>query len=98
MLRVTHKAPGTELRRDAYEVVVDGERIGSVEMSDMVEVPVETGHHTVEVRRGRRSSRPVSFDPAEGETVSFRWTEERFSPIFLASFVIPRLPLKLVRA
>ena len=34
---------------------------------------------------------------AEGEIVAFRCTGKRFLPIFLASFVVPRLALKLVR-
>jgi hypothetical protein len=48
-LKLTHKAIGAEVRRGAYDVVVDGQRAGSLEM------------------------------------------------IFLASFIIPRLALKLVR-
>ena len=32
-LKLTHKAIGAEVRRGTYDVVVDGERVGSVEMS-----------------------------------------------------------------
>ena len=38
-----------------------------------------------------------AFDAAEGEVVAFRCTGKRFLPIFLASFIAPRLALKLVR-
>jgi len=96
-LRLTHKAIGAEVRRDKYEVVVDGERIGSVEMNDAIETPIEPGRHNLQVRNGRKSSSTESFDAAEGEIVSFRCTGKRFLPIFLASFIIPRLALKLVR-
>jgi hypothetical protein len=96
-LRVTHKAIGTEVRRDPYEILVDGQRAGAVKMNDTVELPIEPGHHTVQLRDGRKSSSAESFDAAEGETVAFRATGKRFLPIFLASFVVPSLALKLKR-
>jgi hypothetical protein len=33
-LKLTHKATGAEVRRGAYDVVVDGHRVGSVEMNN----------------------------------------------------------------
>ena len=96
-LKLTHKAIGAEVRRGAYDVVVDGERVGSVEMNKTVEIPVEPGRHSLQLRSGRNSSSTQTFDAAEGETVAFRCTGKRFLPIFLASFVVPRLALKLVR-
>ena len=96
-LKVTHKAIGAEVRRGTYDVVVDGRRHGSVEMNDTIEIPVEPGRHTLQVRNGRQSSSTETFDVAEGEIVAFRCTGKRFLPIFLASFVVPRLALQLVR-
>jgi hypothetical protein len=96
-LKLTHKAIGAEVRRDPYHVVVDGERVGSVEMNDTVDIPVEPGRHTLQVRDGRKSSGTETFDVAEGGIVAFRCTGKRFLPIFLASFIFPRLALKLVR-
>jgi hypothetical protein len=96
-LELTHKAIGAEVRRGTYDVVVDGERVGSVEMNDTIEIPVEPGRHTLQVRNGRNSSSTQNFDAAEGEIVAFRCTGKRLLPIFLASFVVPRLALKLVR-
>ena len=96
-LRLTHRAIGAEVRRGAYEVLIDGERVGSVDMNDTMEVPVEAARHTLQVRNGRKSSSTETFDAAEGEIVAFRCTGKRFLPIFLASFIVPRLALKLVR-
>jgi len=96
-LKVTHKAIGAEVRRSPYDVVVDGERAGSVEMNQTIEIPVEPGRHTLQVRDGRNSSSTETFDAAEGEIVAFRCTGKRFLPLFLASFAVPRLALKLVR-
>ena len=96
-LKLTHEAIGAEVRRGAYEAVVDGARAGSVEMNHTVEIPVESGRHTLQIRSGRDSSSTQTFDAAEEETVAFRCTGKRPLPIFLASFVVPSLALKLVR-
>ena len=94
-LRLTHKAIGAEVRRGPYEIVVDGRRVGSVEMNDTTEVPVEPGQHTLQVRNGRNSSRTVTFDAADGQVVAYRCTGKRLLPIFLMSFFLPRLALSL---
>ena len=96
-LKLTHKAIGAEVRRGTYDVVVDGERAVSVEMNHTIEIPVEPGRHTLQVRNGRNSSSTQAFDAAEDEIVAFRCTGKRLLPIFLASFAVPRLALKLVR-
>ncbi len=96
-LKLTHKAIGAEVRRGPYDVVVDGERVGAVEMNDSIKLPVEPGRHTLQIRNGRESSSTETFDAAEDGIVAFRCTGKRFLPIFLASFIVPRLALKLVR-
>jgi hypothetical protein len=96
-LKLTHKAIGAEVRRGTYDIVVDGRRAGSVDMNDAFEIPIEPGHHTLQVRNGRNSSRTQSFDAAEGQTVAFRATGKSFLPVFLASFVVPSLALQLRR-
>jgi hypothetical protein len=96
-LRVTHKAIGAEVRRDSYDVLLDGKRVESVEMNETIELPFDSGRHTLQVRNGRKSSATEAFDAAEGQVVAFRCTGKRALPIFLASFVVPRLALKLVR-
>jgi hypothetical protein len=95
-LRVAHKAIGAEVRRGDVDVIVDGERLGTVEMNATVEIPLEPGPHRVQVRSGRKSSRTRTFDAADGQTVSFRCTGKRFLPVFLASFIVPSLALVLV--
>ncbi|MDQ2959920.1 MAG: hypothetical protein M3R48_02560 [Candidatus Dormibacteraeota bacterium] len=96
-LKLTHKAIGVEVRRGPYDVVVDGQPAGSVEMDDMIEIPIEPGRHTLQVRNGRNSSRAQTFVASEGQTVAFRATGKSFLPIFLASFVVPSLALQLRR-
>ena len=96
-LKLSHKAIGAEVRRGTFDVLVDGKHAGSVEMNDTIEIPVEPGRHTLQVRNGRNSSGTQTFDAAEGEVIAFRCTGKRFLPLFLASFVVPSLALKLRR-
>ena len=96
-LKLMHKTIGVEVRRGTYDVVLDGERVGSLELNEPIEIPVERGQHTLQVRNGRNSSRTKTFDAADGETVAFRCTGKRFLPLFLASFVVPSLALVLIR-
>jgi hypothetical protein len=97
-LKVTHKTIGVEVRRGAYEVVVDGERVGSVALHDTFETSVRAGRHTLQVRSGRNSSRIQTFDAAEDSEVTFRCGGKRGPlPVFLASFVVPGLALSLRR-
>jgi hypothetical protein len=95
ILKVTHKAIGMEVRRGTFDVMVDGERVGSLQMNETIELPIESGHHTLQVRNGRNLTRTLSFDAAGGQVAAFRCTGKRFLPIFLVSFVVPRLALSL---
>ena|SRR5215468_2358594 len=96
-LKLTHKTLGVEVRRGAYEVLLDGERVGVVELNGTFETRVEPGLHTLKVRSGRNSSRTKRFDAAEGEIVSFRCSGKSILPIFLLSFVVPNLALSIHR-
>jgi hypothetical protein len=96
-LKLTHKAIGVEVRRGTYDVVVDGHLAGSLKMNDTIELPVEPGRHTLQIRSGRSSSRTKSFTAAEGQTVAFRCTGKSILPKFLASFFVRSLALQLHR-
>ena len=91
-LRLTHKAIGAEVRRRPYDIVLDGERVGSVDMNAAFEMPVDPGRHSVQVRDGRNSSRVKTFDAADGETIGFRATGKSLLPVFLLSFRCPAWP------
>ena len=96
-LTISHKAIGFEVRRGTYDIIVDGQRAGSVEMNDTIEIPIEPGRHSLQIRSGRNSSRTQTFEANEGETIAFRCTGKSFLPIFLASFFVPSLALQLVK-
>jgi hypothetical protein len=86
-----------EVRRGPYDVLVDGDLVGSLELDETFETTVEPGPHTLQVRDGRKLSQSRTFDAAEGEVIRFRCSGKRFLPIFLASFVVPSLALSLHR-
>jgi len=96
-LKLTHRTIGVEVRRGTYDVVVDGDRVASLELNDTSEIPVEPGRHTLQVRNGRNSSPTKTFDAAEGETVAFTCGGKRILPLFLLSFAVPSLALSLHR-
>ena len=85
------------IMRGTFDVVVDGKSAGPIKWHEAIEVPVEPGHHTLQVRNGRNSSGTRTFDAAEGDIVAFRCGGKRPLPIFLASFVVPSLALALRR-
>jgi hypothetical protein len=96
-LKLTHKTIGVEIRRGTYEILLDGEHVGSVELNDTFETSVEPGRHTLKVQSGRNSSRTKTFDAADGEIVIFRCSGKSILPIFLLSFVVPSLALSIHR-
>jgi hypothetical protein len=95
ILKMTHRAIGVEVRRGRYDILIDGQHAGSVEMTDTIEIPVEPGDHTLQIRSGRNSSRIRRFEVGDNQTVAFRCTGKSFLPIFLASFIVPSLALRL---
>lgn len=96
-LKLTHKATGVEVRRGAYEVLVDGVAAGSVEMNDTIEIPIAPGRHTLKLRSGRNTSRATTFDAADDQIIAFRCTGKNILPIFLLSFIVPSLAITLRR-
>jgi hypothetical protein len=86
-----------ELRRGTFDVVLDGVVVGSIDRQGTFETPIEAGHHQLQVRTGRYSSRPRSFDVADGDAVRFRCNGARIWPVYLASIVAPSLALTLNR-
>ena len=86
-----------ELRRGRFEVSLDGKDVGSLENHETIDTPLEPGHHTLRIRRGRYSSRDQSFDAAEGEIVNFSCHGAALWPTYVASIVKPDVGITLKR-
>lgn len=96
-IKLTRRTIGLEVRRGTFDVIVDGKHVASLEMNDTIEMHVEPGRHTLQIRNGRNSSRTKTVDTAEDEVVAFRCNGKNILPLFLASFLIPSLAISLRR-
>jgi hypothetical protein len=96
-LKLVREGLGVELWRGWFGVTVDGKSLGSLEYLETIEAPVEPGHHTLRVQRGRYSSFAHSFDASDGETVTFRCYGAMVWTRFVASLVKPDLAISLHR-
>ena len=96
-LHLVREGTVMELRRATFEVLLDGDDVGAIEPHQTVELPIEPGHHELQVKAGRYASRRDSFDTADGETVMFRCYGGRTWPLYLASIVKPDMALVLKR-
>ena len=85
------------IMRGTFDVVVDGKSVGSIEWHEAIEVPVGPGHHTLQVCRGRYSSRVAAFDAAEGELAAFRCNRRRHPVILAVALFAPSLAISLTR-
>lgn len=92
---VREKSTVMELRRGTFQVLLDGTNIGSIDMHGSIDVTIEPGRHTLQVKDGRSTSSRRSFEAADGAIVSFRCNSSRIWPVYLASLVVPSLALKL---
>jgi hypothetical protein len=97
-LRVTHELSfGVELRRGRFEVLADGKSLGAVENHETIEAPLEPGRHTIQIRKGRYSSRDDSLEVADGDVVNYSCHGVRIWPMYVASIVVPSLAIALKR-
>jgi hypothetical protein len=92
---VREKGVVMELRRGTFRVLLDGNDVGSIDSHQTIEVPIEPGHHTLQVKTGRYTSGRHPFDAADGDIVNFRCSGARIWPIYLASIIKPDLALTL---
>jgi hypothetical protein len=94
-LQLVRKGTILELRRGTFHVLLDGDDVASIESKQTIELPIEPGHHTLQVKEGRYTSPKRPFDTADGTIVNFRCYGGRIWPIYLASIVKTDLGLIL---
>jgi hypothetical protein len=87
-----------ELKRGPFEIELDGNSVSSIDkLDETVEIPVDSGHHTLRIRSGRSSSHERSFDVADGDVVNFRTHGPLVWPVYVASIFKPDLGISLKR-
>jgi hypothetical protein len=96
-LQLLREGFAMELRRGPFNVLLDGNDIRSIEAHQTINVPIEPGHHTLQVKVGRYGSTQRPIDAAEGEIAKFRCSGFRVWPVYVASIVKPDPALTLKR-
>lgn len=96
-LKVTRHGVGIELRRGTFRVLLDGKELRTIDWEDTIEETIEPGHHTVQIKIGRYSSEPHSFEASDGEVVEFRCHGAMMWPRFVLSLVKTDLAISLRR-
>jgi hypothetical protein len=95
-LSLTRETPmAFELRRGVFDISLDGQTVGTIEIHKTAEVPLKPGHHTLQIRHGRYSSRSEAFDVPDGDVVSFQCHGAMVWPTYVLSFVKPDLAISL---
>lgn len=96
-LTVTREGAGIELRRGTFDIELDGRAAGSIDRHQTVDLPLESGPHTLRIRVGRYSSSERTFEVAEGDAVRFRCHGAMLWPRYVVSLAVPGLAISLVR-
>ena len=96
-LKLTRNVFGMELHRGTFQILLDGADTGPIQWQETIETPLEPGHHTLQIRKGRYSSREHAFDAADGQVVSFRCHGASIWPAWLIGFAVPSLAIRLIR-
>jgi len=85
------------IMRGTFDVVVDDKSVGSIKWHEAIEAQVEPGHHTLQICKGRYSSKVKAFDAAERDFVAFRCNRRRHPLILAAALFAPSLAISLTR-
>jgi hypothetical protein len=78
-LKMTHKAIGAEVRRGAYDILVDGQTAGSLEMNATIEISVEPGITPCRFVTAESPAGPRTSTPPKSELSPFVALERGFS-------------------
>jgi hypothetical protein len=84
--------------RQEWQVLIDGASVGTIAVSQTLDLPVEPGQHTLRLKATERfTSQERTFEIAEGEESRFSARAQFLWPLMLASLVKPDLWIRLHR-
>jgi hypothetical protein len=84
-----------ELRRGRFNVVVDGQSIGSLDNHETFEEELVPGRHTLRLYKGRYKSGERTFEVGDDDTANFQCHGARTWVTWLISFAAPSLAISL---
>ena len=70
VVKITRKKTVVDSAR-AYEIILDGENVGIIFISQTISVPVEPGHHSLKMILDWASSEEINFSIGSGEEIRF---------------------------
>jgi hypothetical protein len=91
-LRLSRQWGSYAVRGKSWQVIVDGEAVGSIGHRQTIELPVDPGEHTLRVKASERYiSRERRFEAVDEQVVNFRCHGPVALPMLLAALVKPDL-------
>jgi hypothetical protein len=97
-IRIERTGVGIELRRGSFTVELDGRDVGTLgEYKAKLELSVQPGPHTLQIRTGRYSSRPLELEIFNGGEINFRTHGAMLWPRYVASLIKPDWAISLHR-
>jgi hypothetical protein len=95
-LRLSRQWGSYAVRGKSWQVIVDGEAVGSIGHRQTIELPVDPGEHTLRVKASERYiSRERRFEVADEQVVNFRCHGPVALPMLLVSLIKPDLWITL---
>jgi hypothetical protein len=95
-LRLSRQWGSYLVRGKAWQVIIDGTAVGSIEHRQTIELRVEPGEHTLRVKASEHYiSRERRFEAVDGQAVNFRCHGPVALPMLLVSLVKPDLWITL---
>jgi hypothetical protein len=93
-LRLERTMPGIVLdvedRNKDWQIHLDGQPAGTIARNNVLELPVEPGHHTLQLTStGRRQSPVRAFDVRDESMTDFRCHSQPIWPLMLMALVVP---------
>ena len=93
-LRLERKMPGPLAdvvdRRRSWQIHLDGKPAGAVGRLEVLELPVEPGHHTLQLTaKGHHRSPEHPFEARDESVVEFTCHSQPIWPLMLMAFVVP---------
>jgi hypothetical protein len=96
-LTLTRRWAGLVYRNRPFEISLDDNVVGSIAGQQTLELPVDPGHHTLQMGSGRHISPERSFDVTDGDVISFWCRGALLWPVYVASLIKPDLWITLKR-
>jgi hypothetical protein len=94
-LRLTRKWGGLTERTIEWQILLDGETVGTIAKAQTVELSIGNGYHTLRVKSPRHHSPQRSFYAEEDEVVSFSCRAAMIWPQYVAALIAPDLWISL---